>query len=133
MCDGPLRRGYACIVSDSGHQSGARDAKWAYNNILAQIDLGYRGAHVTALAGKAVAEYFYGEPPRKSYFTGCSNGGRQGLMEAQRFPWDFDGIIAGAPAQQDPEVAMDMLWASRALVDFSGSRGADCRGLGFVT
>jgi hypothetical protein len=120
MCDDPLRRGYACIVSDSGHQSTARDAKWAYNNIEAQIDLGYRGAHVTALAGKAVSERYYGELPRKSYFSGCSTGGRQGLMEAQRFPWDFDGIIAGAPGQDDPEVAMDMLWANRALVDSKG-------------
>jgi len=89
-CDNALRRGYTCIVSDGGHKS-ARDAKWAYNNLQAEIDLGFRAPHVTAIAGKAITERYYSQTPKKSYFMGCSTGGRQALMEAQRFPWDFDG------------------------------------------
>src|SRR5690606_35422476 len=59
---------------------------------------GYRAAHEVAVASKRITSVFYGMGPRYSYFTGCSDGGREGLMEAQRYPDDFDGIIAGAPA-----------------------------------
>ena len=62
------------------------------------IDFGYRAIHETAEKAKAVIRAFYGEGPKRSYFSSCSNGGRQALMEAQRFPDDYDGIIAGAPA-----------------------------------
>ncbi|MBD2042814.1 tannase/feruloyl esterase family alpha/beta hydrolase [Microcoleus sp. FACHB-672] len=63
-----------------------------------RIDFGYRSEDVTALAAKAISTAFYGESPRYSYFQGCSNGGQQALMEAQRNPNDFNGIITGAPA-----------------------------------
>ena len=62
------------------------------------IDYGYRAVHEMTVKGKAIAAAFYGNQPRLSYFTGCSAGGRQGLMAAQRYPDDFDGIVAGAPA-----------------------------------
>src|SRR5262249_38120204 len=80
-----------------------------------------RAPHVTALAGKAIAEHFYGERPRKSYFMGCSGGGHQGMHEAQVFPWDFDGIIANAPAlRSDAGVGFNALWAIRALTGRKG-------------
>lgn len=70
---------------------------------------------LTALAGKAISEHFYERAPDRSYFCGCSTGGREGLMEAQRFPWDFDGIIAGAPASDQAGTIMTRLWAALAL------------------
>jgi hypothetical protein len=63
-----------------------------------QADFDYRAVHETALASKAVIDAFYHSPPTRSYFSSCSNGGRQGLMEAERYPTDYDGIMAGAPA-----------------------------------
>lgn len=94
-----LRRGYASLRYDSGHSVGSvLDTLWAYNNLQSQFDFGIRAPHVAALAGKAIAEYYYGSAPKRAYFFGCSTGGGQALSEAQRFPWDFDGIISGAPS-----------------------------------
>jgi hypothetical protein len=87
----------ASATTDMGHQ-GRNDGSWAAGNPQAQIDFAYRGVHVTAQVAKALIKAFYGRSPAYSYFTGCSDGGREALMEAQRFPDDFDGIAAGAPA-----------------------------------
>ncbi|MEV2212444.1 tannase/feruloyl esterase family alpha/beta hydrolase [Streptomyces sp. NPDC050997] len=87
----------ASATTDMGHQ-GLNDGSWALGNPQAQIDFAYRGVHVTAQVTKAVITRFYGQRPAYSYFTGCSDGGREALMEAQRYPDDFDGIAAGAPA-----------------------------------
>ncbi|MFA1551132.1 tannase/feruloyl esterase family alpha/beta hydrolase [Actinomadura chokoriensis] len=87
----------ASATTDMGHQ-GQPDGSWAANNPQAQIDFAYRGVHVTSEVAKAVIAGFYGRSPAYSYFNGCSDGGREGLMEAQRYPGDFDGIAAGAPA-----------------------------------
>lgn len=116
-CNEFLRRGYACIVSEGGHRSTSGDALWAYNNLQAEVDFGYRAPHVTTLAGKALVERYYGRPAARSYFIGTSTGGRQALMEAQRFPWDFDGILAGVPSLGVPFLEMTLLWGSRALLD----------------
>jgi hypothetical protein len=118
-CKDPLRRGYACIASDMGHKG--EDGLWAYNNLQAKIDWGYRGPHVVAIAGKAIARQYYSQTPRKSYFAGCSTGGRQAMVEAQRFPWDFDGIIAGAPPINFTANSMAQLWASLAAKNRDGS------------
>jgi feruloyl esterase len=118
LCSDPLRRGYACIISDMGHKGWG--GLWAYNNLQAQVDFGYRGAHVTALAGKAITEYYYGKAPKYAYFTGCSTGGRQALVEAQRFPWDFDGIVAGAPWINDSDSAMQYVWNDVVLSNKDG-------------
>jgi feruloyl esterase len=118
-CDPFLIRGYACIVSDFGH-IGRGAGPWASHNLQAQIDLGYRGAHVMALSGKAIVERFYSRAAARSYFMGCSGGGRQGMMEAQRFPWDFDGIIAGAPDLDAAEWALRSVWGARSLMDEQG-------------
>lgn len=118
----PLKRGYACITSDMGHTSSTMysDGLWAYNNLQTQIDFGYRGPHVTAVAGKAITEYYYSKAPKYSYFQGCSTGGRQALIEAERFPWDFNGIIGGAPWIDDSDSAMNIVWAIRALTGNDG-------------
>lgn len=109
-CDYPLTKGYACIVSDMGHRSGPEDGLWAYRNLAAKVDFGFRATHRTAVAGKAITEAFYHEPPRHSYFMGCSTGGRQALVSAQRFPRDFDGIIAGGAVVREAGTAMDFIW-----------------------
>ncbi|MGY1914426.1 tannase/feruloyl esterase family alpha/beta hydrolase [Blastococcus sp. SYSU DS0973] len=96
-CGDALSRGYAVAAEDSGHQD-QRDGSWAHDNRQAEIDWGYRSPHVVAVAAKQYIERFYGQAPTYSYFQGCSTGGRQALSEAQRYPDDFDGIVAGAPA-----------------------------------
>jgi len=82
-------------ATDMGHQG--MDMAWGANPRQRE-DFAYRGVHVTALVAKALTRAFYGRDPRYSYFSGCSDGGREALIEAQRFPQDFDGIAAGAPA-----------------------------------
>lgn len=92
----PAQRGELAVAStDMGHRSG--EGVWQEDPQL-RIDFAYRGVHVTALAAKALIEKFYGQKPKYSYFAGCSDGGREALIEAQRFPEDFNGITAGAPA-----------------------------------
>jgi Tannase and feruloyl esterase len=93
-----LRRGYATAATDTGHQGNAEDASWAYKHPEKVVDFGYRALHLTAEDAKALIQAFYSNPARHSYFDSCSDGGREALMEAQRFPEDFDGILAGAPA-----------------------------------
>jgi hypothetical protein len=95
---GDLRRGYATAATDTGHEGEAADASWAYKHPENVTDFGYRALHKTAANAKAVIQAFYGQPAQRSYFDSCSNGGREALMEAQRFPEDYDGILAGAPA-----------------------------------
>jgi feruloyl esterase len=87
----------ASATTDMGHE-GLPDGSWAAGNPQAQIDFAWRGMHATAVVAKAVIKKFYGRSPVYSYFDGCSDGGREALMEAQRYPDDFDGIAAGAPA-----------------------------------
>lgn len=93
-----IAHNYATAATDTGHQGNAIDASWALGHPEKIIDFGYRAIHETAVAAKAIIQAFYGRAPQYSYFNSCSNGGRQALMEAQRFPEDYDDIIAGAPA-----------------------------------
>src|SRR5436190_10399074 len=93
---GAIKLGYATAGTDTGHTGN--DAKWALGHPEKVIDFGWRAIHEMTLTAKAIIQNFYGEPPRQSYFSSCSDGGREALMEAQRFPADYDGIIAGAPA-----------------------------------
>jgi len=94
-----IQRGYASATTDTGHQGkSATDGSWALNNRPKEIDYGHRGTHVTAVAAKKLTSAYFGAKPRYAYFNGCSNGGRQALMEAQRYPQDFDGIVAGDPS-----------------------------------
>jgi hypothetical protein len=93
-----LRDGYATASTDTGHRADGIDADWALGHPEKINDFGYRAIHEMTVKAKAVIQSFYGEAPRHSFFASCSNGGRQALMEAQRFPEDYDGILAGAPA-----------------------------------
>lgn len=119
-CDEALSRGYACIASDMGHKGTGLDSLWARENLQARIDWGYRATHVAAIAGKAITGRFYARAPSRSYFMGCSTGGRQALQEAQRFPWDFDGIIAGAPPIRLSDLYVTFAWSQRATRDAHG-------------
>ena len=110
----PLRRGSAVGTTDTGHTGG--DASWAPGHPEKVVDYGYRGIHEMTEKAKSIVEAFYGEAPRKSYFASCSNGGRQALMEAQRFPGDYDGIICGAPANNFTHIAAGFMWDEQALL-----------------
>lgn len=116
-----LSMGYATASTDTGHDTsadpmGALDASFAYNNPEAETDYCYRAVHETAVTAKEIIEAYYGELPSYSYFVGCSTGGRQGLMEALRFPTDFDGIVAGSPALDFSGVQMWGIWNAQALL-----------------
>jgi len=90
--------GYATVGTDTGHVgSSSDDGSFALGHPEKIIDFGYRSIHLMTVIGKQIASTFYGEDANYSYFTGCSTGGRQALMEAQRFPDDYDGIVAGDP------------------------------------
>ena len=101
-CQIVVARGYACLAADMGHKGTFYDDLWAIDNVPGDIDFGFRSTHVANIAGRAITEAFYGAKPRYVYYFGASTGGRQGLVSAQRFPADFDGIIAGEPAMGTP-------------------------------
>jgi feruloyl esterase len=102
-----LQRGYAVASTDTGHTG--TDASFAVGQPEKLIDFGYRSVHETAVQGKATVKALYGTAARFSYFNGCSGGGRQSFMEAQRFPEDFDGIIAGAPGYNRTDAAFQTI------------------------
>ena len=133
MCEDPLKRGYACITTDMGHRANeVAGLEWAYNNPQAVMDFAFRATHVTALAGKAIVQSYYGRKPEKSYFQGCSCGGRQALVAAQRFAWDFDGIIVGAPGIDYPDIAIDFALRARHLLDQNGKPRFDAAAVKLV-
>ena len=90
--------GYATVGTDTGHVgTSTDDGSFALGHPEKIVDFGYRAIHLMTVIGKQIAAAFYGDDPKYSYFTGCSTGGRQALKEAQRFPNDYDGIVAGDP------------------------------------
>jgi len=109
-----VSQGYAVASTDTGHST--EGAEWALGHPEKVIDYGYRAVHEMTLDAKTIVNAFYGESPKRSYFASCSNGGRQALMEAQRFPEDYDGIIAGAPANAWAPLLTDALRFAQALV-----------------
>ncbi len=118
-----LKRNYAVSTMDSGHQGRSSiDGRWAYDNRQGEIDWGYRAVHETAVVTKAVIEAFYNDQPEKSYFSGCSTGGRQANMSAHRYPKDFDGIISGAPALNYSNlVGIYFTWLANKNTDEDGN------------
>jgi feruloyl esterase len=90
--------GFASGGTDTGHTGGATDSVWALNHPEKVIDFGYRGVHAMTELSKSLVRSFYASAAQRNYFTSCSDGGREALMEAQRYPGDYDGILAGAPA-----------------------------------
>jgi hypothetical protein len=91
-------QGYASAATDTGHATEGTNATWALGHPEKIVDFAYRAIHEMTVIGKATTKAFYGDAAQHSYFANCSNGGRQALMEAQRYPEDYDGILAGAPA-----------------------------------
>jgi len=110
-----LAHGYATASTDTGHQGGVAEAAWALGHPEKIADFGYRAIHETAANAKAIVAAYYGGPPAHSYFSSCSNGGRQALMEAQRYPADYDGILAGAPANYWTHLLANAIWELQAL------------------
>ena len=112
---------FATASDNQGHvNGGSADGNFGADPQL-RIDFAYRADHVTALAAKALINHFYGQRPRYSYFDGCSQGGHEGLTEAQRYPDDFDGILAGAPASITTELnAFNQPWLARVDFDAAG-------------
>jgi feruloyl esterase len=102
--------GYAAVATDDGHKAGASLETWVHRQPERVVDFGHRAVHLAAVVAKQVVAAYYSSPARRSYFVGCSNGGREAMMEASRYPDDYDGIIAGAPAMRYLEVLTQMIW-----------------------
>lgn len=112
-----LRAGFASASTDTGHEASGIQASWALGHPEKTADFGYRAIHLTAVAGKAIVAAFYGSSPKYSYFSSCSDGGREALMEAQRFPRDYNGIIAGAPANYWTHLMAEAMWDVQAMLN----------------
>ncbi len=110
-----LGRGYATASTDTGHTGVS--ASFATGHPEKLIDFGYRAIHETAVQGKATVAGLYKTAPTLSYFEGCSGGGRQAFMEAQRYPEDFDGIVAGAPGYNRTDQSFQLAFLVRATSD----------------
>jgi hypothetical protein len=111
----PLKRGYAVAGTDDGHT--AAGAVWAIGHPEKLVDFGWRAVHETSVQSRAIIQAFYGKDIARSYFVGCSDGGREALMEAQRFADDFEGIVAGSPANYWTHLITGGMWNQRALLD----------------
>ena len=111
-----LRHGFVSATTNTGHDAAQEPlASFALGNPQKVIDYAFRAVHLTATTAKRLAARYYGRPVAYSYWDGCSTGGRQGLIEAQRFPADFDGIIAGAPVLNFVDTMVVALWNAKAL------------------
>jgi feruloyl esterase len=113
-----LAAGYAAASTDTGHTGPSSNT---FVNEAVLVDFAHRAIHETTVAAKTTVNGFYGNAPRFSYFAGCSTGGRQALTAAQRYPDDFNGIIAGAPASHTSTQAFGQIWFSQALSDPAGA------------
>jgi feruloyl esterase len=110
-----VSQGYASAGTDTGHAGPGRDSSWALGHPQKVIDFGYRAIHEMTRQSRAIIQAYYGSAPKHSYFASCSDGGREALMEAQRFPEDYDGIIAGAPAYDWTALLTNFVFNSQAL------------------
>ncbi|HEX4709120.1 tannase/feruloyl esterase family alpha/beta hydrolase, partial [Phenylobacterium sp.] len=127
---GPIKAGYAVAGTDDGHQEAVgTSAAWAFGHPEKVVDFGYRALKETTEISKALIAAQKGAPAGKSYFFGCSDGGREALMEAQRYPGDFDGIIAGAPANYMSDLFGLSAFQQQALAKPGGYLDAPAREL----
>lgn len=110
-----LRAGFAVAQTNTGHDAVNEPLGTFAVNRQKLLDYAFRAVHVTAETSKRIIRDYYGTAPRRSYFDGCSTGGRQGLMSAQRFPEDFDGIVVGAPVLNFTGTMTSYVWIARAL------------------
>ncbi|MDB5456883.1 MAG: tannase/feruloyl esterase family alpha/beta hydrolase [Caulobacter sp.] len=125
----PLKQGYVVAGTDMGHteDGSGGDAQWALNQPEKIADWGHRANHLTAAFAKALIAAHYGQAPKLSYFNGCSDGGREALMEVQRYPQDYDGVIAGAPANAWTRLMISFAWSWKALHETPESRIPDAK------
>jgi hypothetical protein len=110
-----MKKGFATAATDDGHQGIPVDASWATGHPEKVKDFGYRAVHETSLKAKQIIAAFYQKSPSYSYFNGCSEGGREAMMEAQRYPEDFNGILAGAAALEWTKLMFAFAWNAQAL------------------
>jgi feruloyl esterase len=115
-----LRKGFAAAMTDTGHQGGS--ASFALGHPEKVVDFGYRAVHEMTLKSKAIIAAYYGQAPRLSLWNGCSAGGREGLKEAQMFPADYDGIVAGSPINDWVGRALGGVWMAQAVHQDEASR-----------
>ncbi len=108
-----VNRGFAAAGTDTGHEGGS--ASFAMGHPEKLTDFAYRAVHDMTVTSKTIIQNFYGTTPRYSYWNGCSTGGRQGLKEAQKFPADFDGIVAGAPANYQTHLHVWSVWLAQQM------------------
>jgi feruloyl esterase len=111
----PISRGYATASTDTGHEGTVQDSSYALGHREKVIDFGYRAVHETTVKAKLIVAAYYGRAAKFSYWYGCSTGGRQALAEAQRFPSDYDGIVAGAPAIFLTHMQAASVWKAQAI------------------
>ncbi len=111
--DAIVRRGYASASTDTGHVG--TDTNWAVGHPEKVIDYAYRAKHLVTVAAKGLIAAYYGRPATKSYLNSCSGGGRQALMEVQRYPEDYDGVVAGVPWNFQSHSAAGWIWSAQAL------------------
>jgi hypothetical protein len=116
-----LMRGYATSSTDTGHHAGDQDGSWGLGHPEKLIDFGHRAIHETAVQAKALISALYGKPPAFSYFAAGSNGGREALAEAQRYPEDYDGIESDAPAFDGSNNVIVGSWTMQQLSKTTGS------------
>ena len=114
--DQALQHGFATAYTDTGHDRRVdTGGTFAHNNFHKLVDYGFRAVHLTVVSAKSIATSFYHQAPQHSYWNGCSTGGRQAMISAQRFPQDFDGIIAGAPAADYSGLKFSQAWRVSAI------------------
>ena len=118
----PLARGYATVATDTGHVGSGMDAKFAIGHREKLVDFGYRAVHEMTVKAKAVIAAYYGRKARLSLWVSCSTGGRQGLMEAYRYPEDYDGISSMAPANPMVGLMIGSLWTGYAAIKDAAHR-----------
>jgi len=112
-----LRHGFVTATTNTGHDAASEPLATFAASPQKRIDYAFRAVHLTAIEGKRIAAAYYGRPPAFAYWDGCSTGGRQGLISAQRFPADFDGIVAGAPVLAFVDTVTQSLWNGLVLSD----------------
>jgi feruloyl esterase len=111
-----LTNGFVMARTNTGHDARKEPSgSFILSNPKKAIDYAYRAVHVTAELAKKVADYYYAQPVQFSYWNSCSNGGRQGLLEAQRYPDDFDGIVANAPWVDQTGFTIGAMWNQKAM------------------
>jgi feruloyl esterase len=112
---GGVQLGYATVNTDLGTSPDAKPSYFPSREIV--VDWASRGTHEMTVVGEAVAEAFYGRKPKRRYYSGCSTGGEQAMMESQRYPDDYDGILGGAPAHDRVALHVGILWSYMAVHD----------------